>query len=49
VRLLQVINGPEMVAGQGAETRLRRAFQKAQANAPCVLVIDEIDAMAPVR
>jgi transitional endoplasmic reticulum ATPase len=43
--------GPEVMGkfyGE-AETRLRDIFQKAQKNAPCLIFIDEIDALAPDR
>ena len=46
---VQIINGAEAVAGQGAEKKLERAFNSAQANAPAVLLIDEIDAIIPSR
>ncbi|MBR9680953.1 MAG: CDC48 family AAA ATPase [Candidatus Altiarchaeota archaeon] len=45
------INGPEIVgkfAGE-AEERLRRLFDKAQKNAPTIIFVDEIDAIASKR
>ncbi len=45
------INGPEIVgkfAGE-AEERLRRLFNRAQKNAPAIIFIDEIDAIASKR
>lgn len=45
----QSINGAEAVAGQGAEKKLQTAFDKAEANAPAILLIDEIDAIIPAR
>ena len=46
---MQSINGADAVAGQGAEKKLQRAFERAQAHAPAVLLIDEIDAIIPAR
>jgi len=46
-----VINGPEVVSkwyGQ-SEQNLRKVFQDAQKNAPAIIFIDEIDAIAPKR
>lgn len=45
------INGPEIVgkfAGE-AEEKLRRLFDKAQKNAPTIIFVDEIDAIASKR
>ncbi|MFH1971447.1 MAG: CDC48 family AAA ATPase [Patescibacteria group bacterium] len=45
------ISGPEIMGkfyGE-SEGRLREVFEDAQANAPAILVIDEIDAIAPKR
>jgi len=45
------INGPEIMSkfvGE-AEERLRNVFEEAQQNAPAVIFIDEIDAIAPKR
>lgn len=45
------INGPEIMSkfyGE-SEERLREVFQQAQANAPSIIFIDEIDAIAPKR
>jgi len=46
-----VINGPEIMSKYvgGAEERLRAKFKEAQENAPAIIFIDEIDAIAPVR
>ncbi|PJF24213.1 MAG: AAA family ATPase, partial [Phototrophicales bacterium] len=46
-----VINGPEIIDklyGQ-SESALRRVFEEARANAPSIVFIDEIDAIAPKR
>ncbi len=45
------ISGPEIMSkfyGE-SERRLREVFQKAQQNAPAIIFIDEIDAIAPKR
>ncbi len=45
------INGPEIVSkyvGE-SEARLREIFEEAQKNAPAIIFIDEIDAIAPKR
>jgi transitional endoplasmic reticulum ATPase len=46
-----VINGPEIMSGQRgkSEENLRDVFQKAIENAPAIIFIDEIDAIAPRR
>ena len=36
-------------AGEQAERLLRSAFQRAKAQAPCLLLLDELDALAPAR
>jgi transitional endoplasmic reticulum ATPase len=46
-----VINGPEIMsklAGE-SESNLRKAFEEAEKNAPAIIFIDEIDAIAPKR
>uniref|UniRef100_A0A6U2ZA75 Vesicle-fusing ATPase n=1 Tax=Paramoeba aestuarina TaxID=180227 RepID=A0A6U2ZA75_9EUKA len=46
-----LINGPEIMsklAGE-SESNLRKAFEEAQKNAPAIIFIDEIDAVAPKR
>lgn len=50
VPLLKVA-APELVAGVSGESeeRIRELFEKAVASAPCVLFIDEIDAITPNR
>ncbi|MEM1528595.1 MAG: CDC48 family AAA ATPase [Desulfurococcaceae archaeon] len=45
------INGPEIMSkfyGE-SEERLRKIFEEAQANAPAIIFIDEIDSIAPKR
>ncbi len=47
----QSINGPEIMSkfyGE-SEARLREMFQQAEKNAPSILFIDELDAIAPKR
>ncbi len=46
---IEKINGAECVGGKAGEERLRRAFTAAKNAAPCILFIDEIDALAPAR
>ncbi|XP_029656103.1 transitional endoplasmic reticulum ATPase-like [Octopus sinensis] len=46
-----LINGPEIMsklAGE-SESNLRRAFEEAEKNAPSIIFIDEVDAIAPKR
>lgn len=46
-----LINGPEIMsklAGE-SESNLRKAFEEAQKNAPAIIFIDEVDAIAPKR
>ncbi|KAI8880232.1 transitional endoplasmic reticulum ATPase [Backusella circina FSU 941] len=46
-----LINGPEIMskmAGE-SESNLRKAFEEAENNAPAIIFIDEIDAIAPKR
>ena len=46
-----LINGPEITsktAGE-AESNLRKAFEKAEKNAPAIVFIDEFDSIAPKR
>ena len=46
-----MINGPEIMsklAGE-SEANLRKAFEEAEKNAPAIIFIDEIDAIAPKR
>ncbi|KAG7670187.1 hypothetical protein Ndes2526A_g06520 [Nannochloris sp. 'desiccata'] len=46
---VESINGADCVGGKTGEERLRRAFNAAKNAAPCILFIDEIDALAPAR
>ena len=45
------ISGPELVASAVgvAEAKLRAIFRAARAAAPCAMILDEVDAMAPSR
>jgi transitional endoplasmic reticulum ATPase len=48
---LELINGPETLSkwvGQSAEN-LREIFERAQAWAPSIIVVDELDAIVPRR
>jgi len=46
-----IINGPSIMSKYvgGAEERLRQIFKDAEENAPAIIFIDEIDAIAPER
>ncbi len=46
-----LINGPEVMSKMAGESEgnLRRAFEEAEKNAPAVIFIDELDAIAPAR
>ncbi|KAG6335316.1 hypothetical protein ID866_3779 [Astraeus odoratus] len=46
-----VINGPELSSAYHGETeaRLRDVFEEARKKSPCIVVLDEIDALAPRR
>ena len=48
---LMKIAGPELVAGVSGESeeRIRDLFDQAAANAPCILFLDEVDAITPNR
>jgi len=45
------ISGPEIVSGTYGESekKLREIFEEAQANAPAIIFIDEVDSIAPKR
>lgn len=45
------VAGPELVAGVSGESeeRIRELFERATASAPCILFIDEVDAITPNR
>ncbi|KAH0832261.1 P-loop containing nucleoside triphosphate hydrolase protein [Lanmaoa asiatica] len=46
-----IINGPELSSAYHGETeaRLREVFRNARAKSPCIVVLDEIDALVPRR
>jgi transitional endoplasmic reticulum ATPase len=46
-----IVNGPEIMSKmQGeAENNLRKAFEECEKNQPAILVIDELDSIAPNR
>jgi len=46
-----LINGPEIMSGMAGESEgnLRKVFEEAEKNAPAIIFIDEIDAIAPKR
>ena len=46
-----VINGPELSSAYHGETeaKLRNVFDEAKRKSPCIVIIDEIDALAPRR
>mmetsp|Transcript_83860 Transcript_83860/g.115771 ORF Transcript_83860/g.115771 Transcript_83860/m.115771 type:complete len:619 (-) Transcript_83860:410-2266(-) len=47
----RTINGPEIMSKRPgeAESALREVFEQAEANAPAIIFIDELDALAPKR
>jgi len=48
---VKTINGPEVMSRKSgeSESNLRAAFDDARANAPAIILIDEIDSIAPKR
>lgn len=49
--LFHILSGPEIMsklAGE-SESNLRKAFEEAEKNAPAIIFIDELDAIAPKR
>jgi transitional endoplasmic reticulum ATPase len=46
-----VVNGPELIDKYygASEQALRKVFETAQAKAPCIIFIDELDSIAPKR
>jgi AAA family ATPase len=46
-----IINGPELSSAYHGETesRLRAVFAEANQKAPCIVVLDEVDALVPKR
>ncbi|KAI0260648.1 AAA family ATPase [Gloeopeniophorella convolvens] len=45
------VNGPELTSAYHGETEasLRRVFATARARAPCIVILDEVDAICPLR
>lgn len=45
------INGPEIMSklARESESNLKNAFMEAEKNAPSIIIIDEIDSIAPKR
>jgi SpoVK/Ycf46/Vps4 family AAA+-type ATPase len=48
---LEVLNGPDIVGANSGESEaaLSSAFRRSSRNSPCVLLLDEVDAIAPRR
>ena len=46
-----MVNGPELSSAYHGETesRLRAVFAEARAKSPCIIVLDEVDALCPKR
>jgi AAA family ATPase len=46
-----IVNGPELTSAYHGETEasLRRVFAAARARSPCIIVLDEVDAICPRR
>lgn len=46
-----VINGPELSSAYHGETesKLRDVFKEARAKSPCIVILDEVDALVPRR
>lgn len=46
-----VINGPELSSAYHGETesRLRDVFKEARTKSPCIVILDEVDALVPRR
>lgn len=49
--MLWRVAGPEIMSKMSgeSESKLRKAFEDAEKNAPAILFIDELDAIAPKR
>ena len=47
----KIINGPEIMARKSgeSESNLRAAFEDARTNSPAIIIIDEVDSIAPKR
>ena len=45
------VNGPELTSAYHGETEasIRRVFAAARARAPCIIILDEVDAICPRR
>jgi AAA family ATPase len=46
-----VVNGPELTSAYHGETEasIRRVFTEARSRAPCIIILDEVDAICPKR
>lgn len=46
-----IVNGPELSSAYHGETesKLRAVFAEARAKSPCIIVLDEVDALCPKR
>lgn len=46
-----IVNGPELSSAYHGETesRIRDVFTEARARSPCIIVLDEVDAICPRR
>jgi AAA family ATPase len=46
-----VVNGPELSSAYHGESekKLREVFERARKDSPCIVVLDEVDAMCPKR
>ena len=46
-----VVNGPELSSAYHGESekKLREVFERARRDSPCIIVLDEVDAMCPKR
>jgi transitional endoplasmic reticulum ATPase len=48
---VKIINGPEIMSRKSgeSESNLRACFEDARQNAPSIIIIDEVDSIAPKR
>ena len=46
-----IVNGPELSSAYHGETeaKIRDVFTEARARSPCIIVLDEVDALCPRR